>query len=168
MNHYVSLSLTNRKTSVHLHALFSPRTALGQLHPTGISSWSVDGRNCVKWIWSYRQLLWTPWWTPCATRGGNNYRLQQQTWWHICLGPRLTSSFGKKTTTAFVAVRKMKIAPVLRLFDEAEDNYLASWLWQGYLVAFAVWLPSVTHLEQGVSATPLPCGKCLTEHTASS
>jgi hypothetical protein len=28
MNHYVSLSLTNRKSSVHLHALNSPRTAL--------------------------------------------------------------------------------------------------------------------------------------------
>jgi hypothetical protein len=28
MNHYVSLSLTNRKSSVHLHALYSPRTAL--------------------------------------------------------------------------------------------------------------------------------------------
>jgi hypothetical protein len=28
MNHYVSLSLTNRKSSVHLHALYSPRTAV--------------------------------------------------------------------------------------------------------------------------------------------
>jgi hypothetical protein len=28
MNHYVSLSLTNRKSSVHLHSLYSPRTAL--------------------------------------------------------------------------------------------------------------------------------------------
>jgi hypothetical protein len=29
MNHYVSLSLTIRKCSVHLHALYSPRTTLG-------------------------------------------------------------------------------------------------------------------------------------------
>jgi hypothetical protein len=28
MNHYVSLSLTNSKSSVHLHALYSPRTAV--------------------------------------------------------------------------------------------------------------------------------------------
>jgi hypothetical protein len=28
MNHYVSLSLTNRKSSVHLHALYSLRTAI--------------------------------------------------------------------------------------------------------------------------------------------
>jgi hypothetical protein len=28
MNHYVLLSLTNRKSSVHLYALYSPRTAL--------------------------------------------------------------------------------------------------------------------------------------------
>jgi hypothetical protein len=28
MNHYIFLSLTNKKSSVHLHALYSPRTAL--------------------------------------------------------------------------------------------------------------------------------------------
>jgi hypothetical protein len=33
MNHYVSLSLTNRKSSVHLHALYSPRTALRAFTP---------------------------------------------------------------------------------------------------------------------------------------
>jgi hypothetical protein len=33
MNHYVSLSLNNRKSSVHLHALYSPRTALGRFTP---------------------------------------------------------------------------------------------------------------------------------------
>jgi len=33
MNHYVSLSLTNRKSSVHLHALYSPRTALRTFAP---------------------------------------------------------------------------------------------------------------------------------------
>jgi hypothetical protein len=33
INHYVSLSLTNRKSSVHLHALYSPRTALGAFTP---------------------------------------------------------------------------------------------------------------------------------------
>jgi hypothetical protein len=33
MNHYISLSLTNRKTSFHLHALYSPRTALRTFTP---------------------------------------------------------------------------------------------------------------------------------------
>jgi hypothetical protein len=33
MNHYVSLSLTNRKCSVHLHALYSPRTTLRTFTP---------------------------------------------------------------------------------------------------------------------------------------
>jgi hypothetical protein len=33
MNHYVSLALTNRKSSVHLHALYSPRTALRMFTP---------------------------------------------------------------------------------------------------------------------------------------
>jgi hypothetical protein len=33
MNHYVSLSLTNIKPSVHLHALYSPRTALRTFTP---------------------------------------------------------------------------------------------------------------------------------------
>jgi hypothetical protein len=33
MNHYVSLSLTKRKSSVHLHALYSPRTALRTFTP---------------------------------------------------------------------------------------------------------------------------------------
>jgi hypothetical protein len=33
MNHYVSLSLTNRKSSVHLHALYSPHTALRTFTP---------------------------------------------------------------------------------------------------------------------------------------
>jgi hypothetical protein len=33
MNHYVSLSLTNMKSSVHLHALYSPRTALRTFTP---------------------------------------------------------------------------------------------------------------------------------------
>jgi hypothetical protein len=33
MNHYVSLSLANRKSSVHLHALYSPRTALRTFLP---------------------------------------------------------------------------------------------------------------------------------------
>jgi hypothetical protein len=33
MNHYVSLSLTNSKSSVHLHALYSPRTALRTFTP---------------------------------------------------------------------------------------------------------------------------------------
>jgi hypothetical protein len=33
MNHYVSLSLTNRKSSVHLYALYSPRTALRTFTP---------------------------------------------------------------------------------------------------------------------------------------
>jgi hypothetical protein len=40
MNHYVSLPLTNRKSSVHLHALYSPRTALRTFN--GMYSWSVD------------------------------------------------------------------------------------------------------------------------------
>jgi hypothetical protein len=33
MNHCVSLSLTNRKSSIRLHALYSPRTALRTLTP---------------------------------------------------------------------------------------------------------------------------------------
>jgi hypothetical protein len=33
MNHYVTLSLTNRKSSVHLQALYSPRTALRTFTP---------------------------------------------------------------------------------------------------------------------------------------
>jgi hypothetical protein len=33
MNYCVSLSLTNRKSSVHLHALYSPRTALRTFTP---------------------------------------------------------------------------------------------------------------------------------------
>jgi hypothetical protein len=33
MNHYVTLALTNRKSSVHLHALYSPRTALRMFTP---------------------------------------------------------------------------------------------------------------------------------------
>jgi hypothetical protein len=33
MNHYVSISLTNSKSSVHLHALYSPRTALRTFLP---------------------------------------------------------------------------------------------------------------------------------------
>jgi hypothetical protein len=33
MNNYVSLSLTNSKSSVHLHALYSPRTALRKFTP---------------------------------------------------------------------------------------------------------------------------------------
>jgi hypothetical protein len=33
MNHYVSLSLTNRKSCVHLHALNSSRTALRTFTP---------------------------------------------------------------------------------------------------------------------------------------
>jgi hypothetical protein len=33
MNHYVPLSLTNRKSSVHLHDLYSPRTALRTFTP---------------------------------------------------------------------------------------------------------------------------------------
>jgi hypothetical protein len=33
MNHYVILALTNRKSSVHLHALYSPRTALKVFTP---------------------------------------------------------------------------------------------------------------------------------------
>jgi hypothetical protein len=33
MNHYVSLSLTNMKSSVHLHALYSPRTVLRTFSP---------------------------------------------------------------------------------------------------------------------------------------
>jgi hypothetical protein len=33
MNHYVSLSPTNKKSSVHLHALYSPRTALRTFTP---------------------------------------------------------------------------------------------------------------------------------------
>jgi hypothetical protein len=33
MNYYVCLSLTNRKSSVHLHALYSPRTALKTFTP---------------------------------------------------------------------------------------------------------------------------------------
>jgi hypothetical protein len=33
MKHYVSLSLTNWKSSVHLHALYSPRTALRTFTP---------------------------------------------------------------------------------------------------------------------------------------
>jgi hypothetical protein len=35
MNHYVSLSLTSRKPSVHVHALYSPRL---RLHPAVINS----------------------------------------------------------------------------------------------------------------------------------
>jgi hypothetical protein len=41
MNHYVFLSLTNSKSSVHLHALYSPALHQGHLHPTGINSSSV-------------------------------------------------------------------------------------------------------------------------------
>jgi hypothetical protein len=33
MNHYVALALTNRKSPVHLHALYSPRTALRMFTP---------------------------------------------------------------------------------------------------------------------------------------
>jgi hypothetical protein len=33
MNHYVFLSLTNKKSSVHLHASYSPRIALGSFTP---------------------------------------------------------------------------------------------------------------------------------------
>jgi hypothetical protein len=33
MNHYVFSSLTNKKSSVHLHALYSPRTALRTFTP---------------------------------------------------------------------------------------------------------------------------------------
>jgi hypothetical protein len=33
MNHYASLSLINRKYSVHLHALYSPATALRTFAP---------------------------------------------------------------------------------------------------------------------------------------
>jgi hypothetical protein len=33
MNHYVFLSVTNRESSVHLHALYSPRTALRTFIP---------------------------------------------------------------------------------------------------------------------------------------
>jgi hypothetical protein len=33
MNHYVTLALTNRKSSVHLHALYSPRTAVRMFTP---------------------------------------------------------------------------------------------------------------------------------------
>jgi hypothetical protein len=33
MNHYVTLTLTNRKSSVHLHALYSPHTALRMFKP---------------------------------------------------------------------------------------------------------------------------------------
>jgi len=33
MNHYVTLALTNRKSYVHLHALYSPRTALRMFTP---------------------------------------------------------------------------------------------------------------------------------------
>jgi hypothetical protein len=33
MNHYVTLALTNRKSSVHLHALYSPLTALRMFTP---------------------------------------------------------------------------------------------------------------------------------------
>jgi hypothetical protein len=33
MNHYVYLSLTNRKSSVHMHARYSPRTALRTFTP---------------------------------------------------------------------------------------------------------------------------------------
>jgi hypothetical protein len=34
MNHYVCLSLTNRKSFVHLRALYSPRTALRTFTPS--------------------------------------------------------------------------------------------------------------------------------------
>jgi hypothetical protein len=47
MSHYVFLSLINRISSVHLHAVYSPRTALRILHPTGINSWSVDSTHCA-------------------------------------------------------------------------------------------------------------------------
>jgi hypothetical protein len=33
MNHYVTLALSNRKSPVHLHALYSPRTALRMFTP---------------------------------------------------------------------------------------------------------------------------------------
>jgi hypothetical protein len=33
MNHYVTLALTNRKSSIHLHDLYSPRTALRMFTP---------------------------------------------------------------------------------------------------------------------------------------
>jgi hypothetical protein len=47
MSHYVFLSLINRKSSVHLLAVYSPRTALRILHPAGINSWSVDTTHCA-------------------------------------------------------------------------------------------------------------------------
>jgi hypothetical protein len=39
MNHYISLSLTSRKSSVHLHALYSPHTALRTFTP---HRWTCD------------------------------------------------------------------------------------------------------------------------------
>jgi hypothetical protein len=38
MNHCVSLSLTNMKSSVHLRALYSPALHQERLHPAGINS----------------------------------------------------------------------------------------------------------------------------------
>jgi hypothetical protein len=67
MNHYVSLSLTNRASFVHLYALYSPRTALrrftscrGQLVICGQygSTWCHDTDNIVtsqRWLHQFSQ-----------------------------------------------------------------------------------------------------------------
>jgi hypothetical protein len=45
MNHYVSLSLTNRKYSVHLHALNSPGSAVRTFAPPQGSTRDVDSSS---------------------------------------------------------------------------------------------------------------------------
>jgi hypothetical protein len=42
VNHHVSLSLTNRKFSVHLHALYSPHCTKDVYTPQASTPWSVD------------------------------------------------------------------------------------------------------------------------------
>jgi hypothetical protein len=48
MNHYVSLSLTNRKSSDHLHALYFPRTVLRTFTPRR-DQLVTCGRYFVSW-----------------------------------------------------------------------------------------------------------------------
>jgi hypothetical protein len=66
MNHYVTLALTNRKSCVHLHALYSPRTALRMFTPRrdhlmvcllylprGTENKSTSGRDMPVTAWAY-------------------------------------------------------------------------------------------------------------------
>jgi hypothetical protein len=56
MNHYVCLSLTNRKSSVHLHALNSPRTAPRTFTPRR-DQLVICGQYCNYNVESYNPAL---------------------------------------------------------------------------------------------------------------